>query len=562
MKRDLVRLTQTHYDLLIVGGGLYGLFIAWEAALRGLQVGLVEKGDFGHATSSNSLRVIHGGLRYLQHGALTRMRQSIRERSVFLRIAPHLIHPLPFLFPTYGHGLRGKEIFSLALFIHDLIGFDRNQGLNHHTSLPSSQLISKEEFCRLVPGIHDVGLTGAAVCYDAQMLNPERLLISLAQSADQAGAHLANYVKVTGFLGLREDVQGVLAHDVLSDEKLEIQADLVINASGPWANSVLNLTQDPKVPPVTSFGRAFNILIKRQLVPNYALGVYSRHEYKDDQAIIQKGSRLYIITPCHHGSLIGTAHLPLGPERPQDGVTEEEILDFVDELNEGFPEGAITPGDISWVYWGVQPTPSRDGEMAQFSKRYEIKDHEFEHGIKGLISVIGVKFTEARHVAEKIVNLVFKKLRKPPSPSLTASTPVYGGRIADIEGFVNEEVRKQSGRIGEEIIRSLITKYGTAYSRVLFYLDEVGRAQPSLSTTLAVSLAEVKYGVREEGAQKLVDAIFRRMTIDVTQSPPEKSFLELCAMWMSKEMGWDVNKERNELREVEEILQSRISRLL
>ena len=272
MKRDLVRLTHTPYDLLIVGGGLYGLFIAWEGALRGLQVGLIEQGDFGHSTSSNSLRVIHGGLRYLQHGAISRMRQSIRERSIFLRIAPHLIHPLPFLFPTYGHGLRGKEMFSLALFIHDLIGIDRNQGLNHHKLLRSSHLISKGELRQLVPGFDDEGLNGAALCYDAQMLNPERLLMSLAQSADQAGAHLANYVKMTGFLGSGDVIQGVMACDVLSDEKLEIQAHLVINAGGPWANRVLNHSQDPKVPPVTSIGRAFNILIKRQLVRKLCLG--------------------------------------------------------------------------------------------------------------------------------------------------------------------------------------------------------------------------------------------------------------------------------------------------
>ncbi len=561
MKRDLIRLTQAPYDLLIVGGGLYGLFLAWEGALRGLRVGLVEQGDFGHATSSNSLRVIHGGLRYLQHGALSRMRQSIRERSAFLRIAPHLIHPLPFLFPTYGHGLRGKELFSLALFIHDLIGFDRNRGLHHQKYLPSSQLLSKEEFHRLVPGIDDEGLTGAALCYDAQLLNPERLLMALAQSADQAGAHLANYVKITGFLGSGDEIQGVIAHDVLSDEKFEIQARLVINAGGPWANRVLTLTQDPKVPPVTSFGRAFNILVKRQLVPNYALGVHSQCQYKDSQAILQKGSRLYIITPCHQGSLIGTAHLPLDAERPHHGVTEAEIMAFVDDLNTGFPAGAIRATDIVWVYWGIQPTPNPAGEMAQFSKQYEIKDHEYEHGIKGLLSVIGVKFTEARHVAEKVVNLALKKLRKTPSSSLTASTPVYGGKIDDVEGFVNEEARKHSDQFSEEMIRSLITKYGSAYHGVLFGLDEVRRTWPSLPTTQAVSLAELMYGVREEGAQKLTDAVFRRMTIDFTQSSPDKNFLELCAMCMSKEMSWEMNKERNELKEVEEIIQSRISPL-
>ena len=126
MKRDLARLSGNVYDVVIIGGGIYGLCVAWDAILRGLSVALVEKGDFGHATSSNTLRIIHGGLRYLQHGDVRRLRQSIHERTVFMRIAPHLVHPLPFLIPTYGHWMRSKEVLSLALLINDLIGLDRN----------------------------------------------------------------------------------------------------------------------------------------------------------------------------------------------------------------------------------------------------------------------------------------------------------------------------------------------------------------------------------------------------------------------------------------------------
>ena len=555
MKRDLVRLTNTRYDLLIIGGGVYGLFIAWDAALRGLRVGLVEKGDFGHATSSNSLRVIHGGLRYLQHGDFSRMRHSIRERSVFLRIAPHLIHPLPFLFPTYGHGLRGKEIFSLALFMDNLLGFDRNHALDHHRYLPPAKLISKEECRRLVPGIDERKLTGAAVCYDAQILNAERLLIAIAQSATQAGADLANYVEVTGFLGLREEIRGVMAQDVLSGEKLEIQANLVVNASGPWVNRVLQLIQKPEVPPVADFARAFNIMIRRPLLPNHALGVYSKQDYQDYHAILQKGSRLFIITPCYQGSLIGTAHLPLTTELPEGGVTEAEIMTFVNELNEAYPMAALKPKDISWVYWGIQPASNRDEEMVQFMKQFGIRDHEREQGVKGLISVVGVKFTEARHVAERIGNLALKKLGKTPRPSLTATTPVAGGKIADIAEYVKEEVQKHSDWVSEEIIRSLITKYGTGYSQVLACLGDVSQGWPSLPTTLAVSLAELIYGIREEGAQKFSDVIFRRMTLDTTQAHPEGNFLQLCATTMSKEMGWDVKKTHDERKAVEDVFQ-------
>src|SRR5918994_1936819 len=127
MQRDLKQLEADTYDVLIIGGGIYGVWVAWDAALRGLSVALLEKGDFGHATSSNSLRIIHGGLRYLQHGDIRRMRQSIYERKVLMRVASYLVHPLPFLIPTYGHAMRGKGVLSLALLLNDLIGFDRNR---------------------------------------------------------------------------------------------------------------------------------------------------------------------------------------------------------------------------------------------------------------------------------------------------------------------------------------------------------------------------------------------------------------------------------------------------
>jgi glycerol-3-phosphate dehydrogenase len=126
MVRNLTNLSRHTYDVLVIGGGIYGACVAWDAALRGLSVALVEKGDFGHATSSNSLRVIHGGLRYLQHGDIRRVRRSIQERAAFMRIAPHLVHPLPILIPTYGHSLRGKEIFSIALLVNEILGFDQN----------------------------------------------------------------------------------------------------------------------------------------------------------------------------------------------------------------------------------------------------------------------------------------------------------------------------------------------------------------------------------------------------------------------------------------------------
>src|SRR5512136_1521358 len=166
MHRNLKRLSQETYDLLIIGGGVNGLAAAWDASLRGLKVALVEKKDFGAETSSATLKIIHGGLRYLQHLDFVRMRESIRERSTLLRIAPHLVEPFPFLVPTYGHFMQGKEAMTAAVLVNELMSFDRNRRLpDPARKIPSGRMISKKECLDLAPGVSQAGLTGGMIFY-------------------------------------------------------------------------------------------------------------------------------------------------------------------------------------------------------------------------------------------------------------------------------------------------------------------------------------------------------------------------------------------------------------
>ena len=147
MQRNLTRLADSCYDVLVIGGGIYGACVAREGVLRGLSVALVDMADFASGTSANSLKVIHGGLRYLQHGDVRRMRISINERRTLMRIAPHLVHPLPVLIPTYGHGVQGKGIFRLALMLNDVVSFDRNRGLDAQHAFPAGACLPKAPVC-------------------------------------------------------------------------------------------------------------------------------------------------------------------------------------------------------------------------------------------------------------------------------------------------------------------------------------------------------------------------------------------------------------------------------
>jgi glycerol-3-phosphate dehydrogenase len=562
MKRNLAQLSAHVYDVLIIGGGIYGVCIARDAALRGLSVALLEKGDFGHATSSNSLRIIHGGLRYLQHGDIRRMRQSIYERTVLMRIAPHLVHPLPFLIPTYGHAMRGKGALSLGLLINDLIGFDRNRRQDPQNYIPRGRVISKEECIRLFPGVERKDLTGGAICYDGQVTYAERLILALAQSAARAGADMANYVQVTGLLEEKDRVAGVTSMDALTGDKLDVRASMAINATGPWLDQMLSTLDGRHPKRKLMLSKAFNLLISRQLIPHYAVGVYSKGRFHDPDAILSKGSRLYFIAPWRGRSLIGTAHLPYGADLDNFNLTEVEVQTFLNEINAAYPAADLKRQDICFVYGGLLPAAGYGTGEVQLTKRPQIHDHRAEGGLDGLISIVGVKFTEARRVAEKAVDLVFRKLGRTPPKSTTAITPVHGGQIEQLNAFVEDATQRQPQGLSAEATRYLIARYGSEYLRVLKYLDkDLASAHPVTAISFddpfeSLVKAEVLHGVREEMAQKLSDVIFRRTTVGIAGDPGE-ACLRSCAAIMAQELGWDPKRTQREVEEVRAVFSTR-----
>ena len=217
MQRDLATLARDEHDLLVVGGGMFGAAAALDAAQRGLKVALLERGDFCGATSAHSFKMIHGGIRYLQHADVSRIRQSARARSAFLRVAPHLTQPLPIVVPTYGWGMKSRPALGAAMAAYDLLTLDRNRGIaDPARRIPRGRSWGRDEVLRRYPGIAQDGLTGAGVFCDGQMYNAPRLVLAFVQSAAAAGAMCANHVEVTGFLRRGARVEGVVARAVIT----------------------------------------------------------------------------------------------------------------------------------------------------------------------------------------------------------------------------------------------------------------------------------------------------------------------------------------------------------
>lgn len=549
MNRNISALTEKEYDLIVVGGGIFGICVARDAILRGLSVALIEKGDFGQATSANHFKMVHGGIRYLQHADLYRIRESSHERSTFLSTAPHLVRPLPIVIPTYGHGMQSKEALRAALFIYDLLTFDRNRSIKDpERRIPPGQIISREECLDLFPALDRRGLTGAAVFHDGQMYNPPRLSLAYLKSAVEAGANAANYVEVTDFIQKENRVIGVKAQDNLTGHRLKIRGRVVLNATGPWAKWLLKLRMGIALDPEPSFSRDAYFVVGRRLLGDYALAVQG--QTKDPDAVLSRGNRHLFLVPWRNYTLVGVWHIVHRGNPAEFTVTEEDLQGFLNEINAAYPAVGLSLKDISMWNAGLTLFGQNKPGAANLSygKRSLIIDHAKEHGLEGLVTLIGVRYTTATGVATKVVNLVFKKLKRKPPKSIAAATPVYGAQFEGFSEFLQQATQQRPDVLSAEVMRALLHNHGSAYREVLRYIDENPTWAETIGTSKVIK-AEVVHAVREEMAQKLGDIVFRRTDLGTGEHPGEVA-LQTCAELLASELGWDEDRLQQELVEV------------
>lgn len=549
MKRDITRLSKKKYDVLIIGAGIYGAATAWDAASRGLSVALLDKNDFGSKTSFNSQKIIHGGLRYLQHGDFKRVRESACERTSLMRIAPHLVHPMPCLIPIYGQTMR--FIMPLALKTFDFFSYDRNTLKDPQKHIPNSRIVSKAECMQLIPGLMEDGLTGGSIWYDAQAYNTERLVLSFIRSAEKAGADVANYLEVIDFIIDENRIKGIKAKDLLNSEELEIQAEIVVNASGPWINQISSLLPS-SVNPNIRFVKMLIIIVKRIFIQDYAFGIQFRKKFEDKDNIVNKGYRLLFITPWRKYSLVGAAQQPYNGDIDNPLISEDEILKLIEEVNEAYPQAVLTLKDVSFYYRGLLPIDNinQNGDI-KVSKHNEIYDYR-KSGIEGLISIISVKYTTARNAAQMVTDMVYKKLGKPLIKCKTMKTPIYGGDIERFDDFLLNAIEHRPPTLDKEIIRNLVYNYGSEYQKVLKYLDEDAGYGQRITDTSNVIKAEIIHAIRDEMAQKLEDVVLRRTELGSAEYPGNEG-LETCACIMAQEMGWGRSRIQEEINNIKSI---------
>ncbi len=501
MRRDLTRLGGSTFDLLVVGAGIHGACAAWDAALRGLSVAIVDQDDFGAATSGNSLRIIHGGLRYLARGEFGRMMESVRERSTLLRIAPGLTAPLPVLVPTYGAGSQSRAAFRVALGVNDLLSSHRNRGLDPARRIPAGRLVSRDQCLRLFPAVHSNGLTGGALWFDAQMLHPERLTFSFVRAATKHGAVAANYLRVDQLRTRDRSVVGARVTDRLTGSGFDIESRAVLVAAGPWTHEVVakTISNGPSAAPRPRRAFAMNVVLTRRIA-EVAVGIRSSTSSCDDP--ICGGGRFIFMAPQGGSTVLGTWYAPEG-QGDAETLRERGVRALLDEFNVACPGLGLSLSDVARCQWGWLPLKSglEPGRADALAERARVIDHGRSHGVRHLHSVEGVKYTTARSVAEQAVDRIVADLGRAAAPCRTAEIAVASE------------------------------------------LEAVTLAAPGRTAEVTLQ------AVREEMAIKLSDVVFRRTSLGSAPGP-ERTALEEAARAAGAELGWDATRREAEIQDV------------
>jgi len=535
---------KNHYDVAVIGGGIYGAATAWEAASRGLSVILIEAKDFCSGTSANSLKTIHGGLRSLQRFDFPEMREYIRERRALLRIAPHLVIPMQCVIPTYSKFTKSRLFFGVGLKLYDLIAYDRNQGLDAARRIQKTQIISAEQVSKFAPDFDSSTVTGGASWFDAQAYNSERLVLAFIMSAKQAGADVFNYVRKNEYTTEQGRVTGVTATDQLTGEDIHIKASAVIDCCGPWAaRDEMFISSTPERRQPKLMARAVNLVINRKL-SSCALGA-------NTSATPDGSDRLMFIAPWRRGSIVGTWYYPQTSETNKATLSDTELSQCLSQINSVFPSLKLEKVDVTQIHHGIQPAEpaAEKNSEPELWRHTRIIDSNAGGVFAGLFWVLGVKLTTARATAESVINRVARYLHSDITPSSTSATALYGGEISDCSRFERDCFEKLSEFCSTETITRLIRNYGSNIGAIIRLCEkDQWLAQVVLGTGDTIK-AELEFILDNEMVCTLSDLVLRRTDIGSFECP-KKETIEYCADLITDRLQWDSQQRTENIKQL------------
>jgi len=521
-RRDnLDRLRSTQVDILVIGGGVTGVSIARDAALRGYSTALLEQADFASGTSSKSSKLVHGGVRYLENFEFGLVFEASRERRYALRNSPHLVRPLPFVFPVHKDDPRPLWQIAVGMWLYDAMATFRN--------IENHQIWGKGRTLREEPVIGPQGLTGAARYYDAAT-DDARLTLAIAQDAHQAGALVANYASAVGLLQEGRKVVGAQVRDQVTGDEFEVRARVVANATGPWTDYLLRMADPDAV---------------RRLRPTKGVHIVVPRQCAWSQAAITMNSprdgRLMFLIPWGQFSVLGTTDTDYAGDPAHVEADAGDIAYILEAARHAFPITGLTEADVISAYAGLRPLIGSDAPTG-----YKVsREHQILNTAPGFFTIAGGKLTTWRSMAEEMVEELARYLGREqglPAPATqpgrTADRILPGGDIQDWYTYLAHRVVELSDRLSPETVTHLISTYGTRYTNVLALAERDEQLAEPLFTGLPYLKAEVIHAVRHEMALTLEDVLTRRTHIlDQTRDQGLETVVEVARL-MEAELGW------------------------
>lgn len=492
------------WDLVVIGGGATGVGIAVDAASRGYDVALVEQHDFGKGTSSRSTKLAHGGVRYLEQGNISLVMEALKERGLMRQNAPHIVSNLAFVVPNYTWW--EAPFYGLGLKVYNVLAGKYGFG--------SSEILSREETLRRLPTIKTDGLLGGVVYYDGQF-DDARLLVNLVQTAAEQGAALANYVQAVAVTkGGDGFVSGVVARDVESGREFHLRSKVVINATGPFSDSVRRLAE-PDAPPLIAPSQGIHL-------------VFSASFLRGESAIMvphTSDGRVMFAIPWHGHTLVGTTDTPIAAPTLEPVPLDQEV-EFVLENASRYLDHAPSRDDVLSVFVGIRPlVKSGDSRLTAALSR----DHTIHIDASGLLTTTGGKWTTYRHMAEATVDQAADLARLPERACVT--------RTLNIHGF--QQPREKLGHLNV---------YGSdAPALQALATDDAALAEP-LDAALPYTGAEVVWAVRMEMARSLEDVLARRCRALFLDARAATRMAPAAAALMARELGRNEDWQRQEVQ--------------
>ncbi len=480
-----------HFDLIVIGAGINGAGIARDAALRGLKVLLVDKGDVGSGTTSWPTRLIHGGLRYLEHGEIGLVRESLRERERLLRNAPHLVSPLPLIIPVYEGDTRRPLTIRAGMMAYDALSLDK--------SLPGHRMLDRAATLRRLPGLAADRLLAGALYYDAQVEYTERLVLENVLDAVAHGAVLRTYHKVERITTWAGKVTGVAGSDILTGEPFNARATVVMNVAGPWVDCVLAGVEHTTMPPLSGGTKGAHLVVD-PFAGAPATAVYAE---------ARRQHRPFFVVPWNNAFLVGTTDTRYTGDLDHVTATDDEIDWMLQEVNALFPQAHLARTSVQYSYAGVRPLPAAPGKSeGAVTRRHLVVNHATRGAVEGLFSVVGGKLTTYRELAEQAVDLVARARGVSPGASPTASVPLPGAPVGqEWQAFRAKFLANSPFPL--QTNEHLLRVYGVRAEEIIGYARQRG-LEEVIDAESGMIAAEVPWAFERECARTLADVVARR----------------------------------------------------